>query len=303
MNQIDTVFQLAEEFVQNSKVVTINTEKLRSLAAVIEASVNWHVDYPLPDGISLKDAPPDEHLKKMFLYELIANSVNYCFWYGRHDIRPNGASSTKMYALLDESFLHLEQEKKTRVMDSEQELELIIRSFIGKLCRARFPMMDHRVRHLNELLDRPEFIYKIDETVEKKTYDADAWIDYLITTFPGYGADMFLKRTFLFIIQMYRRCGLFDTSRILVPADYHIPKMLRWLGCITYNDDLSYAVDTCIPILAGSFVECEIRAATIWVCNRIAELTGCTCEEVDTYLFAQRHSCTDPFHLTVTTDY
>jgi len=305
MNQIDTVWALTQDFVKLSTMVATNSEKIRNVAKEIDESLNRRLDVPLPDGVSLKDTPSSAHLRKMFLYELIANSVNYCFWYGRHNIRPNGANSTKMYKLLDESFLHLEMMKKIQTFDPRQELELVIDSFICKLSRARFPLMDHRVRHLKEILNRSDLLSVIDETVRQQRYDANAWIDYLITSFPGYGADLFLKRAMLFIIQMYRRCGLFAEamSKILVPADYQIPKMLRWLGCITYNSELSFVVDNSVMIVSGCYVECEIRAATIWACNRIAELANCTCEEVDTHLFAQRHFCTDPFHLTVTTDY
>ena len=123
--------------------------------------------------------------------------------------------------------------------------------------------------------------------------------------FPGYGKDLFLKRAFLFIIQMYRRLGLFkdEIHKIPVPADYQIPKMLRMLGCIKYNYPLDLMVADGRLISEGSLLECEIRAATIVVCKKIADLAGCSCADVDTYLFANRKTCRDPFHLTVTTNY
>ena len=44
---------------------------------------------------------------KMFIgYQLMASAVNYCYWYGSHNFRPNGANSTEMYKLLDSSFLN-----------------------------------------------------------------------------------------------------------------------------------------------------------------------------------------------------
>jgi len=116
-NIIDTVWSLANEFVDSAKLVTINSEKVTETAANIaewkKGGVRVFQGYPLcirSGGIG-----------KTFLYELIANSVNYCFWYGRHDIRPNEASSTKMYSLLDESFDYLEELKKTSKYDNQQE--------------------------------------------------------------------------------------------------------------------------------------------------------------------------------------
>ena len=215
--------------------------------------------------------------------------MNYCYWYGWHDIRPGGANSGKMYDLLDESF---------------DELEIIIANFIDRLSRARFPLIDHRIRHLKEIVNS-NLLDVIELLVSKKDYNVDKWLDYIVTTFPGYSKDMFLKRAFLFIMQMYRRCGIFEKEidRIPVPADYQLPKILRWLGCIEYHYPLYFTVDWNLPIAEGCSSECEIRAATIVACKRIADAAGCTCEQVDTYLWGKRNKCSDPFHLTITSNY
>lgn len=304
MNHIDTVWSFANEFVDSAKLVTINDEVIDKIAKDV---VRWketteRLLWNFPTCIK------SGSIEKIFLYELIANSVNYCFWYGRHNIRPNGASSTKMYNLLDESFDELEEMKETATFSPHDELEIIIETFIDKLSRARFPLIDHRVRHLNEILNRSDLLSAIEISVlreDYKDYSVDKWLDYLITSFPGYSKDLFLKRAFLFIMQMYRRCGIFgkEISKVLVPADYQIPKVLRWLGCIEYKYPLDFTTDMNILLAEGCSTECEIRAATIVVCKRIADLAGCTCEEVDTYLFGRRHFCTDSFHLTVTTNY
>lgn len=302
MVYIDTVWTLAQQFVADATMVTINDAKIWDVATeIVDTQKN---QLPVPAEFTKHVSPPDE-IRKMFLYELIANSVNYCFWYGRHDIRPNDVSSSKMYALLDESFHHIDELKKTRTMDRYQELEDVIEDFTGKLSRARFPLIDCRVRHLEEILDRHDLLSVIDTDVERGKHSVDEWLDFLVTSFPGYAKDLFLKRAFLFIMQMYRRCGLFaeEMFKIPVPADYQIPKMLRWTGCIVYDRELSWIVDENVIVPSGSFIECEIRAATIVAVKRIADAANCTCEEVDTYLFARRYFCSEPFHLTITTDY
>ena len=313
MNQIDTVWSLANEFMNSAKLVAINDGMISS---VVEDIVEWK-----GNGVRVFQGYPlcikSGSIRKVFLYELIANSVNYCFWYGKHNIRPNGADSEKMYNLLDESFIYLEEMKKTATFSHYQELEIIIGTFIDKLSKARFPLIDHRVRHLNEILNRSDLLSVIEISVQREDYSVDRWLDYLITSFPGYSKDLFLKRAFLFIMQMYRRCGIFEDkilnrsdllsvneiSKVLVPADYQVPKMLRWLGCIEYCDSLAFLVDNDLSIAEGTSAECEIRAATIIVCKRIADLAKCTCEEVDTYLYGRRNRIIAPFPLTVTTNY
>ena len=301
MNHPDNVWSLATAFVNNAKLVTINDAKISEVAKDI---VEWKESGPrIFQGYPL--CIPSGSIRKLFLYELIANSVNYCYWYGKHDIRPNGANSTKMYNLLDESFDYLNQMKKTASFHPHSELEIIINTFIDGLSKARFPLIDRRVEHLNELLNRSDLLSVIEISVSRKDYSVENWLDYIITSFPGYSKDLFLKRAFLFIMQMYRRCGIFEKEigRVLVPADYQIPKMLRWLGCIEYHDSLAYIVDQNVLIAEDGMEECEIRAATIVACKKIADLAGCSCEEVDQYLWSQRHICTEPFHLCRTSNY
>jgi hypothetical protein len=79
--------------------------------------------------------------------------------------------------------------------------------------------------------------------------------------------------------------------------------MLRWCGCIGYDPLLNFHVKVGNPIPEGSQMECEIRAATIVACKMIADYAGCTCEQVDTYLWSKKDECKDPFHLTITSNY
>lgn len=304
MNLIDGVWSLANEFVDKAKLITLNAGAIEETADTVAI---WKRENPMVYQGWPKCINPEDNraMLKLFLYELMANSINYCYWYGRHNIRPNGSDCGKMYRLLDESFEYLEELRKTATIDSRQEKEIITKTFIEKLSMARFPLIDHRVRHLNEILSRSDLLSVIEISVSREDYSVEQWLDYLITSFPGYSKDLFLKRAFLFIMQMYRRCGIFgkEISKVLVPADYQIPKMLRWLGCIEYHNVLAFTVDNDLLMAEDCSTECEIRAATIVACKRIADLADCTCEEVDTYLYGKRYVCSDPFHLTITANY
>lgn len=304
------VWSLANEFVDSAKLVSINDEVISKVAKDV---VRWkEVLYAnkasrcaLWNFPKCIDPVDSKAIQKMFLFELIANSVNYCYWYGRYDIRPNGASSTKMESLLGESFDELEEMKKIAMFSLCNELEIVITAFISKLSMARFPLIDKRVGHLMELLNSSDLLSVIRTSVQKEDYSVDKWLEYIVRSFPGYSKDLFLKRAFLFIMQMYRRCGIFEKEigRILAPADYQVPRVLRWLGCIEYKYPLDFTVDMNLLLAENCQTECEIRAFTIIVCKKIADLASCTCEQVDSYLWSKRKQCDKAFHLCVTSNY
>lgn len=61
-----------------------------------------------------------------------------------------------------------------------------------------------------------------------------------------------------------RRFGAFSDVEILTAfADYKLPQVLRELGIISYDPELSAAIDNMVFIDPGSEAEVEIRAATI----------------------------------------
>lgn len=313
MNLIQDVWTLANQFMDSPRYVTIHeknivivAERIKKHYGPLNSAPRWGYPYCI-------DPAHPRALHDLFLYEIIGNSVNYCYWYGKYNIRPNGSDSTKLYKLLDDSFGVLNGLRDMSEYNPQHELEIVIDQFVGNLTEERFPLLDQRILHLNELVTRRGLASHIDDCLQGGRFSVRSWLEYLVMAFPGYGKDLFLKRAFLFIIQMYRRIGLFADGihGIPVPADYQIPKMLRMLGCIEYirppslslHRNLGRVVDEGELIPEGSLMECEIRAATIVVCKKIADLAGCSCADVDTYLFAKRQECKEPFHLTITTNY
>jgi hypothetical protein len=79
--------------------------------------------------------------------------------------------------------------------------------------------------------------------------------------------------------------------------------MLRYYGCTSYSPELSQKIIDSVLIPEGSLMECEIRASSILVCKLLAEGAGCTMGEIDNFLWQNRKLCSDPFHLTITTNY
>ena len=128
---------------------------------------------------------------------------------------------------------------------------------------------------------------------------------WLTQLFPGFSEDMFLKRANLFFGMLYRRMGYFEDQvhKLIIPADYHIPNVLRHYKCLAYDSDLSEKIARRELILENSLEECAIRASSILACKKIAEIADCTMTDVYTVLFEKRKEAVNHFHLTITTNY
>ena len=284
MNLVESVYEISESFMKNPLYVEMDEEQIQVIAN--DMIDQGKPSFPLPDV---------ESDYKGVLLELVAASVNYCYWYGKHDIRPNGSSSTTMYELLQTAFF--DYEEKDPIV-----FETCIVRFIRLLSSRRFPLIEERERHLCQLLRNGEAFAKL---VNKSHYEVSPWLAELIDNFSGFASDIFLKRASLFFIQLFRRFGWFerDLHNLHVPADYQIPKMLNYFGCLIYEEGLHNAIETNQLIAKHSQPECEIRAATVLIIKKLCEITGWNVAEVDGFFFTKRYDAENPFHLTITTDY
>jgi len=284
MDLVKSVYEISESFMKDPTYVEMNEDGIKTMANVM-------IDY----GKSSFPLPDVESDYKGVLLELVAASVNYCYWYGKYDIRPNGSSSTTMYELLQNAFFDYEERDPI-------VFETCITRFIRLLSTRRFPLIEERERHLRQLLVNGEAFA---ELVNNKHDHIDYWFNELICQFPGFASDIFLKRASLFFIQLFRRFGWFesDLHNLHVPADYQIPKMLNYFGCLIYEEELYNAIETNQLIQKHSQAECEIRAATVLIIKKLCEITGWNVAEVDGFFFNKRHDTQTPFHLTITTDY
>jgi hypothetical protein len=169
----------------------------------------------------------------------------------------------------------------------------------------RYTLLEDRVRHLREAASAVSSDSRFTLFVMRnKNSDAGVVLREVVERFPGFASDLFLKRAVLFVIQLHRTLGYFNgMSALPIPADYQVPKMLRSFGCIRYMGDLTRKVDSSVLIPRHSRDEISIRAGSVVACRLLAEKTGWAPHEIDSFLWLQRKTCTEPFHLTVTTDY
>jgi len=228
----------------------------------------------------------------VLFYELFAGSVNFCYWYGAYDVRPTGGGASTMYKCLDDAFSSVLRDGNGGS---------VAESFKDNLIRARMPLLEERLRYVNEVGNSESYLTPwlyLSESLQE-------FLDVLLIHCPSFGKDMFLKRAFLLAHMMNRRIGLYSSfiEQVPVPADYQIPKMLEHFGVLKYSDDLHDTIWEGRLIPPGSRQECEIRASTMMACKMLAEKIGCTQGDIDTVLWYNRKSCSNPFHLTITTDY
>lgn len=283
---IERVYDVIYQLMRNSKHVKIDEDSIIEFSKFL-----YHMNPPGPFVIETDF----NEIEKVVLLELFASSINFCYWYGKFDVRPSGSSCTLLYDILFDSFSDY---------SFGSPFEDRISKFVDSLIYYRFPLVNERIKHLKEISDNGsiEFVTDLCSGFKKPI---SYWYMEMLRRFPNFASDIFLKRASLFFIQLYRRFGWFkdQMDEIVIPADYHIPKLLQYLGCITYSFPLFKKIRDEDLILSGSLEECEIRAATIYSSWRICEESGWNIADLDTYLFSQRHEVKDPFHLTVTTDY
>jgi len=106
--------------------------------------------------------------------------------------------------------------------------------------------------------------------------------------------------------------GTFHDRHLLTAfADYKVPQVLRELGILVYSDDLTARITRYELVPAGSRVELEIRAATIWACELIRQElaktgTPLTAQEIDWLLWTTGQdlpTTSAPYHRTLTPFY
>ncbi|MHA1872733.1 MAG: queuosine salvage family protein [Candidatus Heimdallarchaeaceae archaeon] len=288
MDLVNSVFETAEKFTKNPRHVFINDKELELVAN--DMKLEKPKDFP-------KQIDTSDQFKACLL-ELIGDSINYCYWYGSASIRPGGSSSGKMFDMVEMTFENYTKDGGVYSIDR------CLDDLIKILSLERFPLLEKRIKHLNELrLNGQKYVETLIK--HKDANDVDFFMNAMVQIFPGYASDIFLKRACLFFAQLNRKFGWFeeDMHKLPVPADYQVPKMLEQYRILIYEDELQAAIDDEVLIAKGSIAECEIRASTIIACKQLCEKTDWTMPQVDGYFWLRRKEATNPFHLTVTSDY
>lgn len=304
----ETVFETARAVMANPSWVCIDAgepmDKLVETVKLTPPQKPW--GHP-----KLSDYSNVEHT---VLHDLIGNSINYCYWYGRHDVRPGGACANDMWEMLGDSF-----RRTMSPFGSDASLaigKVIAKSILEKLYHGmvvkHYPLLPERRKHLDEIVsplvgDMMDFPNMVINDTDCK--DCPSHLDELMTImlnrYPGYAADPLLKRASLFFMYLYNRFGWFKDSIWMLPcpSDYQIPKVLHAMGILQYHPALEGLINDGCIIHKNGAMEAEIRSATILAVDQIATKAGKTSADIDYPLWLVRKQYPQPHHLTLTTDY
>lgn len=292
--------------------VSINYQALETVANDMLAN-------PMPEKqvdkhkIKQKIDASSKEGQEIILKELVSDSINYCYWLCDAGTRPNGSGSTRMRELLERSF------NANLAMRGRLDLVAQLRNFYRAMLINRFPLMDKRREHLYALT-RPLTMYGETNNSPHHTSNSvahilvgnisrgwpmDKALDFLITEVDGFGDDPFLKRAFLFFLQLNRILGIYEdeVKHLPVPADYQVPKMLRFYGVLDYSSELKQKIYDGVHLPENGPEEMAIRAATILACRALGDVTGWPASDVDGWFFIRRKKSDSPFHLTITGNY
>ena len=279
---ISRVRIMSEDFVGEGMPVSIDEDAVSRLSEIMKT-----------EGKMTFAAEKDMNHAQSVLLELFASSINYCFWYGRYDFVPMAGSSNSMYEVIIDAV----HNKFQGLVGPE-----FINAIIDSLVFDRYPLLEERTKHLLETaLGTQEFVMFV---LMNRDNDARIVLHELVRRYPGFASDMFLKRAFLFVLQLNRKLNFFkEIDEIPVPADYQVPKMLEHFGCLKYKTSLMDKIKSHTMIPKYSLEEVSIRGGTVLVCDKLAKQTSWTKSEIDAWLWLRRKECKKPFHLTITTDY
>ena len=276
---IKRTFDTAEGIMKNPRYVIMNDDNLEKLAKKMKDEGKR----PFPKLIN--------SVKDIIKIELVACSINYCFWLGRYDFYPAGGGSNLIYDFVMEA---IEPDGPSYLTVDEYD------KIFSSILSSGLPMAEQRIHHLCEFEG-----FCFDE-IEVEDWDVNTTLNFILRWLPGFSGDPFLKRAILYIIQLYRQKGLFadEIDKVFVPADYQIPKVLRYdFNALSYAGDLKEKIQHHELIPENSQMELEIRASTIIACRKLSELTGWNASDVDSWLWLRRKQVDEPFHLTITTNY
>ncbi len=261
-------------------------------------------------------------------YLLLVDALNFCFFpKPRWEVIVNGERLHGYFALTsvlkeafakgypDINFAHLAQIE-------EEEVRTLLH---GAVRIGEIPLFEQRVRILREIGERMVALYQKDPArlVNKASGSTQQLVELMVESFPSFRDEAcyanekvaFYKRAQIFAGDLFasfqgRSFGAFrDIDRLTAFADYKLPQFLRAKRVLCYSEELARRVDDLEWIEAGSAVEVEIRAATIWAVELLRrDLSrrgrNLLAIEIDWLLWhgAQR-SKMPPHHRTLTTSY
>ena len=151
---MENVFDIAKSFMKNPRFVRVEHYVIQEVAKNFEKPKPFKEE--VRSWLKVKDG-----IKRRLMMELIMDSINYCYWYGKHDIRPNGASATTTKDIIEKVFYRIHIDKNY----NEKFGISTVDNIFHQLSIRRYPLLTERYKHMMEIvtLGGVEFVNEIEE--------------------------------------------------------------------------------------------------------------------------------------------
>lgn len=309
---LNKILEENKNICDNLKYVTIN---YKAIEKFVEEENNYYSSHYLTNNpYGIMDLDIDQIINFLLMYD----SINYSFWADKKfeievDNEKIDGSYALLYLLLNkfkedcfDKINGLSEEQLKEMFKSENEMPLleeriktlksmsniVINKFNGNFYEA--------IKNINNDIELFDFIINnFENFIDERTYNGKKI---------GYYKLAQLLVSDILMIRKYKENIDVDYSHILGCADYKIPQVMRNLGILEYNSELSNIVDNKVEILENSIYEIEIRSCTLIVINYIYELLDKKVDRIDinNYIWnkGQVKSIKDlPYHRTRTVNY
>jgi hypothetical protein len=276
MSFLSSVLSTTRFVVDNARYVTIDHERVASVAAELAAQPMQPVTYDCTRHLCGTDP-------EVANFVLVLDTLNFSFWpdpgLERWSVTIDGETLDGYWALV--AALRRALANGMRLTDATFLSGIAVDTLLEILRgEGTIPLIDERADALREVgrgllrRDGGEFV----NMIERAGRNAVSLSDLLATELGSF-ADVatyggqevrFLKRAQICASDAHGASGgkdwgnLVDLDRLTAFADYKVPQVLRRLGILVYADALAQPIDNHVPLESGSEGEVEIRAATIW---------------------------------------
>lgn len=317
------VISSLEPVVRGAEHIKMDLNRLKEVAAEIPAEKVKPADWTFPPY------KPENNDKTVDFFMLM-NTINFLFFNPENGEKYKVQVGDKEFTgadgmvaslnraldegkpVLDANYLaHISKEDMAHIFRGNMELPLL---------EERRQIFHEVGRVLNEKYDG-SFKNLVSAAGGRAFDHGNGMVERLTRDFPSFrdqeGEAVFNKRAQLAVGMLTSRLagtGQFDTpdvDQLTVFADYQLPRGLRAMGILQYDDALADKVDNGKPIEKGSQMEKEIRAHTIvaaqLLINEMKKRPGfekLDARGLDSYLWstARKDKNSRP-HVTVTTAY
>lgn len=318
---MEEILDSIKPVVQRAKFVRINIDLINNF---VESVTKEEVgDSEIKYGISKEQNLSEE---EYIAYAFVLASLQFCFWGDpKWTIEINNKKYDGSEGLVNS--LKIAIDSNSKILDPKYLSELSYENLSSILYgNPEIPLLKERLEILNSLgeITQREFGGLFSNIVKKSNNEASEIVKTLISKYPkvfddsvDYHGDRVQLQKRVQLVPMYlsdlhhkglSTYNITGMEKLTGLADYKVPQMLRKIGILEYNSELSNMVDNKVEIIAGSDEEIEIRAFTIYsgelarklLINRFPEISGARVHKILWSRSQTKYADDKPYHRTRT---